>query len=318
MVLIERNYFVLSNDNNKAEVVVSKKLLITGYKGQVGTCLVKQAQVYDWDVLAVDRDELDITDPQAVFEKVNTFRPAVIINAAAHTAVDKAETEIDVSYAINRDGPKYLAEAAASINAAMLHISTDYVFAGDKDGIYSETDPVAPQGIYGASKLAGEEAVIAANPKHIILRTAWVFGAHGNNFVKTMLRLGSQRDQLGIVADQFGGPTYAGDIAAALLAIAEKAVTAPEAVTWGIYHFAGEPHVNWHQFAQAIFDKAVEQQLLAKAPQLNALTTADYPTPAKRPANSRLDCRKIFNEFGIQPSDWQMALQNIRAYMPQQ
>lgn len=297
---------------------MSKKLLITGYKGQVGNCLVKQAQVGGWDVLAVDRDELDITDPQAVFEKVNAFRPAVIINAAAHTAVDKAETEIDASYAINRDGPKYLAEAAASVGAAMLHISTDYVFSGDKEGTYSEADPVAPQGVYGASKLAGEEAVITANSKHIILRTAWVFGEHGNNFVKTMLRLGSQRDQLGIVADQFGGPTYASDIAAALLVMAEKAVAAPATVSWGIYHFAGEPHVNWYQFAQAIFDKAVAQQLLAKAPQLNALTTADYPTPAKRPANSRLDCRKIFNEFGIQPSDWHKALENIRAYMPQQ
>ena len=299
-------------------VIKLKKIMITGAYGQVGFCLTQQAQENGWDVLAIDRDKLDIIDPQAVNALVKEYQPDVIINAAAHTAVDKAETEIDASYAINREGPKYLAEAAASVGAAILHISTDYVFAGDKVGIYTESDPVAPQGVYGASKLAGEQAVIAANKKHIILRTAWVFGEHGNNFVKTMLRLGSQRDQLGIVADQFGGPTYAGDIAAALLQIAEKAVAAPEAVTWGIYHFAGEPHVNWHQFAQAIFDKAVEQQLLAKAPQLNALTTADYPTPAKRPANSRLDCRKIFNEFGIQPSDWQMALQNIRAYMPQQ
>lgn len=292
--------------------------MITGAYGQVGFCLTQQAQANGWDILAIDRDKLDITAPQAVNALVKEYRPDVIINAAAHTAVDKAETEIDASYAINRDGPKYLAEAAASVGAAMLHISTDYVFAGDKDGIYSEADPVAPQGIYGASKLAGEEAVIAANSKHIILRTAWVFGEHGNNFVKTMLRLGLQRDQMGIVADQFGGPTYAGDIAAALLAIAEKAVAAPATVGWGIYHFSGEPHVNWHQFAQAIFDKAIEQQLLVKAPQLNELTTADYPTPAKRPANSRLDCRKIFNEFGIQPSDWLRALENIRAYMSQQ
>ena len=292
--------------------------MITGAYGQVGFCLTQQAQANGWDVLAIDRDKLDITDPQAVTALVKEYQPDVIINAAAHTAVDKAETEIDASYAINRDGPKYLAEAAASVGAVMLHISTDYVFAGDKDGIYSEADPVAPQGVYGASKLAGEQAVAAASPQHIILRTAWVFGEHGHNFAKTMLRLGSQRDQLGIVADQFGGPTYAGDIAAALLVIAEKAVTAPTLVNWGIYHFAGEPHVNWYQFAQAIFDRAVAQQLLTKAPQLNALTTADYPTPAKRPANSRLDCRKIFNEFGIQPSDWQRALENIRAYMPQQ
>ena len=299
-------------------VIKLKKIMITGAYGQVGFCLTQQSQANGWDVLAIDRDKLDITDPHAVNALIKEYQPDVIINAAAHTAVDKAETEIDASYAINRDGPKYLAEAAASVGAAILHISTDYVFAGDKEGGYTEDESVAPQGVYGASKLAGEQAVAAANAKHIILRTAWVFGEHGNNFVKTMLRLGSDRDQLGIVADQFGGPTYAGDIAAALLAIAEKAVAAPATVSWGIYHFSGEPHVNWHQFAQAIFDKAVAQQLLAKAPQLNALTTADYPTPAKRPANSRLDCRKIFNQFGIQPSDWQSALENIRAYMPQQ
>ena len=295
-----------------------KKILITGAHGQVGFCLTQQAQVSGWSVLAIDRDKLDITDPQAVASLVNEYQPDVIINAAAHTAVDKAETEVDASYAINRDGPNYLAQIAASVGAAILHISTDYVFSGDKEGVYTEDDLVAPQGVYGASKLAGEEAVSAANPKHIILRTAWVFGEHGNNFVKTMLRLGAQRDQLGIVADQFGGPTYAGDIAAALLAIAEKAVATPDTVNWGVYHFAGEPHVNWHQFAQAIFDKAIEQQLLVKAPQLNELTTADYPTPAKRPANSRLDCRKIVTEFGIQPSNWLRALENIRAYMPQQ
>lgn len=291
--------------------------MITGAYGQVGFCLTQQAKANGWDVLAIDRDKLDITDPQAVNALVKEYQPDVIINAAAHTAVDKAETEIDASYAINRDGPKYLAEAAVSVDAAILHISTDYVFSGDKDGIYSEADLVAPQGVYGASKLAGEEAVSTANPKHIILRTAWVFGEHGNNFVKTMLRLGSQRDQLGIVADQFGGPTYAGDISAALLTMAEKAVAVPATVSWGIYHFAGEPHVNWYQFAQAIFDKAVEHKLLAKAPQLNALTTVDYPTPAKRPANSRLDCRKIFTKFGIQPSDWHKALENITAYAPQ-
>jgi len=298
-------------------VIRLKKIMITGAYGQVGFCLTQQAQANGWDVLAIDRDKLDITHPQVVNALVKEFQPNVIINAAAHTAVDKAETEINASYVINRDGPKYLAEAAASVGAVILHISTDYVFAGDKDGIYTESDPVAPQGVYGASKLAGEQEVATANDKHIILRTAWVFGEHGNNFVKTMLRLGSQRDQLGIVADQFGGPTYAGDIAVALLVIAEKAVAAPTTVSWGIYHFSGEPHVNWHRFAQAIFDKAVEQQLLDKSPHLNALTTADYPTLAKRPANSRLDCRKIFNEFGIQPSDWHKALENIAAYAPQ-
>ena len=181
------------------------RLLLTGYKGQVGHCLLRQAQGLGWSVLAVDRDELDITDKLAVLAQAEAFKPHVIINAAAHTAVDKAETDSESSYAINRDGPAYLAAAAVRVGAILLHISTDYVFAGDQDGLYSESDPVAPQGVYGASKLAGEEAVAAACPHYLILRTAWVFGEHGNNFVKTMLRLGASRDSLGIVADQFGG-----------------------------------------------------------------------------------------------------------------
>jgi len=293
---------------------MSKKLLITGYKGQVGHCLIKQAQVRGWTILAVDRDELDITRADAVVETVGAFRPDVIINAAAHTAVDKAEAEVEASFAINRDGPLHLAEAAQQVGAIMLHISTDYVFAGDKNGLYLETDPVAPQGVYGASKLAGEQAVASACPRHIILRTAWVFGEHGNNFVKTMVRVGGQRGSLGVVADQLGGPTYAGDIAAALLTIAEHSLNGAE-LPWGVYHFAGEPHVSWFEFAQAIFAAAGKHGVLDKLPVVNAIATSDYPTPAKRPANSRLDCSKIRAAFGIAPSDWQQALENIRAYV---
>ena len=291
------------------------KLLVTGFKGQVGHCLLNQAQTRGWELLAVDRDELDITDPQAVLTQVEKFQPHVIINAAAHTAVDKAEVEIDASYAINRDGPAYLAEAAHSVGAVMLHISTDYVFAGNKDGLYIESDPVDPQGVYGASKLAGEAAVAEFCSRHLILRTAWVFGEHGNNFVKTMLRLGSQRDSLGVVADQWGGPTYAGDIAAALLTMAEKALQ-PDFSAWGVYHFAGEPHVSWYGFSTSIFNAAVAQGLLACSPQVNSIATRDYPTPAQRPANSRLDCSRINTIFGIMPSDWQSALSDLRPYMP--
>jgi len=288
--------------------------MITGYNGQVGDCLVKRAEVGGWSIMAVDRHELDITDETAVTQAVEAFKPDVIINSAAHTAVDKAESEVEASYAINRDGARYLAEAAAANGAAMLHISTDYVFAGDKNGLYLETDPVDPQGVYGASKLAGEQAVAAACPRHIILRTAWVFGEHGNNFVKTMLRVGGQRDSLGVVADQLGGPTYAGDIAAALLTIAEQSLNGAE-LPWGVYHFAGEPHVSWFEFAQAIFAAAGKHGVLDKLPVVNAIKTTDYPTPAKRPANSRLDCSKIRAAFGIAPSDWRQALENIRAYV---
>jgi len=292
---------------------VLKKLLITGYKGQVGQCLVQLAQARGWTILAVDRDELDITCADTVVDTVKAFRPDVIINAAAHTAVDKAEVEVEAAFAINRDGPRHLAEAAQQVGAIMLHISTDYVFAGDKAGLYQENDLVAPQGVYGASKLAGEQAVAAACPHHFILRTAWVFGECGNNFVKTMLRLGAQRERLGVVADQLGGPTYAGDIAAALLTMAEQALDG-KSDQWGVYHFSGEPHVSWHEFAKAIFLAAERYRILHTLPIVDSISTSDYPTPAKRPANSRLDCGKIQDVFSIQPSNWQLALENIQAY----
>lgn len=289
------------------------KFLITGAKGQVGYCLTQQLQGKH-EILAVDRDELDITDQSAVKNAVENFHPDVIINAAAHTAVDRAETEVELSEAINVKGPRYLAEAAKDVGATILHISTDYVFDGQREGKYKETDATDPQAVYGKTKLEGEQAVAKANDKFIVLRTAWVFGEHGNNFVKTMLRLAKTRDTLGVVADQIGGPTYAGDIAASLIQIAEK-IIAGEDVQYGIYHFTGEPYVSWCDFAKAIFDEAVSQNILEKAPHVNAITTADYPTPAKRPANSCLDLTKIQRVFGIQPSNWQKALKNIKAYV---
>lgn len=288
------------------------RVLITGCYGQVGHCLVQQL-TGKAELLAVDREQLDITNEGAVIDAVAEFKPDVIINAAAHTAVDKAEEELELSYAINRDGPKYLAKAASKIGAAILHISTDYVFAGSKDGLYLESDETEPQGVYGKSKLAGEEAVIEACSKHVILRTAWVFGQHGNNFVKTMLRLAKDRDSLGIVGDQFGGPTYAGDIAKALVTITNQIVKGND-VEYGVYHFSGAPHVSWFEFAQAIFNEAVEQNVLATAPQLNSITTADFPTPAKRPENSKLNTNKITQGFNIQASDWRSALADIKPY----
>ena len=294
------------------------KVLITGSNGQVGSCLVKQLQsCLEIEFLAVDRDRLDITSEQEVVKTVNDFMPNVIINAAAHTAVDKAENEIELSYTINCDGPLYLAQAAEQVGAAILHISTDYVFAGDKEGLYSESDTVNPQGVYGESKLAGEEAVINACSRHIILRTAWVFGEDGNNFVKTMLRLAQQRDSLGIVTDQFGGPTYAGDIAAALIKIA-KAITNSKnefnSDNYGIYHFSGMPHVSWCEFAQVIFNKAIEQKVLVKSPDVKGIKTEQYPTPAKRPANSKLNTNKITTVFNTPASDWQSALNYLSDY----
>lgn len=288
------------------------KFLITGSKGQVGYCLVQQL-TGKADILAVDRDELDITDKDQVYQTVQEFQPDIIINAAAHTAVDKAESEIELSEAINVYGPQYLAEAANKIGATILHISTDYVFNGEGSQAYKETDETGPQGVYGKTKLAGEIAVQQANPRSVILRTAWVFGEHGHNFVKTMLRLGKERDTLGIVGDQFGGPTYAGDIAAALIKIANEILKGRNDA-FGIYHFTGQPYVSWFEFAQAIFTQAESKKLLEKRPHLNSIATTDYPTPAKRPANSRLDLSKIKQTFDIEPSDWQKALENIKAY----
>ena len=288
------------------------KFLITGKKGQVGYYLTKQL-AGQAEILAVDRDELNITDKDAVFQVVKHFQPDVIINAAAHTAVDRAESEIELSEAINVKGPQYLAEAANEIGAIILHISTDYVFEGKGRREYGEDDEPNPQSVYGRTKLAGEIAIRESNPKHIILRTAWVFGEHGHNFVKTMLRLGKERDTLGIVGDQFGGPTYAGDIAAALIKIANEILKGRNDA-FGIYHFTGQPYVSWFEFAQAIFTQAESKKLLEKRPHLNSIATTDYPTPAKRPANSRLDLTKIKQTFAIEPSDWQKALENIKAY----
>ncbi|CDT76219.1 dTDP-dehydrorhamnose reductase [Vibrio coralliirubri] len=290
------------------------RILITGCNGQVGSSLTELlANHENTEVLALDREHLDITSQSAVNAAVAEFKPSIIINAAAHTAVDKAEEEIALSYAINRDGPKYLAQAAQSVDAAILHISTDYVFEGNKVGEYSETDATNPQGVYGASKLAGEIAVAEECDKHVILRTAWVFGDNGSNFVKTMLRLGENRDTLSIVGDQFGGPTYAGDIANTLIQIAKR-INQGDAVEFGVYHYSGLPHVSWFDFADVIFDVAVEQGLLVNKPNLTSITTDQYPTPAKRPSNSRLSTEKITLGFSVEASDWKAALKNIQAY----
>ncbi|OOF13799.1 dTDP-4-dehydrorhamnose reductase [Salinivibrio sp. PR932] len=290
------------------------RILITGSQGQVGHCLVKQLTAKKQiTMLACTKDDLDITDRQAVIKKVNAFKPSVIINAAAYTAVDNAESDVEKAYAVNRDGPKYLAEAAEQHQATLLHLSTDYVFSGCNEAPYRETDQTDPHSVYGASKLAGELAVQRACSKHIILRTAWVFGEQGGNFVKTMLRLASQRNTLNVVNDQLGGPTYAGDIASALIRIAQH-LEEDDNPRYGLYHFTGYPHVSWYEFASAIFACAYQQGILKTVPTVTPISTAEYPTPAKRPANSRLDTTQIMAQFSIPPSDWQCALTNLSDY----
>ena len=290
------------------------RILITGGSGQIGHCL--KAQLEGCAELSVpDSSALNIADRRSVRQAVETFRPDYIINAAAYTAVDKAESDAERAFAVNRDGACHLAEAAEAAGAAMLHISTDYVFDGAGGAPYDEAAPTAPQNIYGASKLAGEQAVLAACRRAVVMRTSWVFGAYGQNFVKTMLRLGRERDSLGIVADQYGAPTAAADIAAALIAIVRRHTPGQLAERAGIYHYCGNPYASWFEFAETIFAEAAAQGVLAKIPAVKPIATADYPTPAKRPADSRLDCGKIRTVFGIGPCDWHSALSDLRPYL---
>lgn len=290
------------------------RILITGGSGQVGHCL--KAQLEGCAELSVpDSSALNIADRRSVRQAVETFRPDYIINAAAYTAVDKAESDAERAFAVNRDGARHLAEAAEAAGAAMLHISTDYVFDGAGGAPYDEAAPTAPQNIYGASKLAGEQAVLAACRRAVVMRTSWVFGAHGQNFVKTMLRLGRERDSLGIVADQYGAPTAAADIAAALITIVRRHTPEQLAERAGIYHYCGSPYASWFEFAETIFAEAAAQGVLAKIPAVKPIATADYPTPAKRPADSRLDCGKIRAVFGIVLCNWHSALSDLRPYL---
>ena len=290
------------------------RILITGGSGQVGHCL--KAQLEGCAELSVpDSSALNIADRRSVRQAVETFRPDYIINAAAYTAVDKAENDAERAFAVNRDGARHLAEAAEAAGAVMLHISTDYVFDGAGGAPYDEAAPTAPQNIYGASKLAGEQAVLAACRRAVVMRTSWVFGAHGQNFVKTMLRLGRERDSLGIVADQYGAPTAAADIAAALITIVRRHTPGQLAERAGIYHYCGSPYASWFEFAETIFAEAAAQGVLAKIPAVKPIATADYPTPAKRPSDSRLDCGKIRTVFGIGPCDWHSALSDLRPYL---
>ncbi|NOL50803.1 dTDP-4-dehydrorhamnose reductase [Pelistega suis] len=291
---------------------MTKRVLLTGANGQIGTWLYQRLREdTQYELFAFNRTELDITDESLVKQLMATVKPDVVINAAAYTAVDKAESEVDKAMQVNVEGVKYLAQAAKQHDALLVHLSTDYVFRGDSDVPYVEQDKPSPLTHYGRSKWLGEEAVIAESPAYIILRTAWVFGEYGHNFVKTMLRLGAERTHLNIVNDQLGGPTYAGDIVNAILVILQRYFTDGSRIKSGIYHFTGIPYMSWYDFAKAIFIEAVAQGVLQQAPTVSAISSAAYPTPAQRPANSRLALDKIAKDFGIAPSDWQAALQQV-------
>lgn len=273
-------------------------ILVFGKTGQVARELQARAHV-----TALGRDEADLSDPGACAAAIALHAPDVVINAAAYTGVDAAETDRTQAELVNAQAPEAMAQTCASLGIPLVHISTDYVFPGSGEIPWKPVDAVAPLGAYGATKLAGEEAVRAAGGVHVILRTSWVFSAHGSNFVKTMLRLSETRDALNVVGDQIGGPTPADDIAAACLEIADQLCANPDKS--GTYHFAGAPDASWCGFAQAIFARARRDVAVT------GISTSDYPTPAVRPLNSRLDCSTTTTCFGIARPDWRAGLDRV-------
>jgi dTDP-4-dehydrorhamnose reductase len=258
------------------------------------------------ECVGLDRPEFDITDRLAVGKAVYKGKASVVINAAAYTAVDEAESERDEAFAVNAEGPDYLASVCAQQDIPLVHISTDYVFDGLKGSPYVETDPICPTSAYGKSKAAGEQAVRDHLKAHLILRTSWLYSTHGNNFVKTILCLASEREELRVVADQYGCPTYAADLAAAILHIGEQ-IHKGRAIPWGTYHYCGKGVTTWHGFAGKICEIGAKHAPL-KVKEIKPISTEEYPTPARRPPYSALDCSKIENLFGIQRGPWQNGL----------
>ena len=274
-------------------------LLIFGRTGQVALELARLAP----DARFLGRDEADLANPAACAASILGARPAAVINAAAYTAVDRAESDQGTARLVNAEAPGAMAKACAELGIPLVHVSTDYVFDGSGAAARAENAPTGPLGVYGQTKLDGERLIAAAGGQWAVMRTSWVFSAHGTNFVRTMRRLGAERGRLTIVADQVGGPTPAADIAAALLAMARAMVADPS--KGGIYHFAGAPDVSWADFAREIFARS------GLSPQVVDIPTSAYPTPARRPLNSRLDCSAISRDFGIPRPDWREGLDRV-------
>ncbi|MGO8143731.1 dTDP-4-dehydrorhamnose reductase [Rhizobium leguminosarum] len=285
------------------------RIAVTGKQGQVVQSLLRRGAGMGVEISAVGRPEMDLADPASIAAAFSALRPDVIVSAAAYTAVDKAESEPELAFSVNEAGAGAVAEASALIGAPVIHISTDYVFSGDKASAYSEEDATAPISVYGRSKLAGEKAVAAANPNHVILRTAWVYSPFGTNFLKTMLRLSETRDHLRVVADQTGCPTSALDIADAILAIATRIVADPEPSLRGTFHLTGSDEASWADFAEEIFAELPKSG--GRNVGVERIPTADYPTPAKRPANSRLNGDKLARIYGIRLPDWKQSMKIV-------
>jgi dTDP-4-dehydrorhamnose reductase len=292
------------------------KVLLTGANGQLGRCLVDRLQQNDTiEFSALDKQSLDIGNIDQVKAIAADIKPDVIINAAAYTGVDKAESEVESARRVNEIGAANLAKAAANLGVPLIHVSTDYVFDGLAKQPYKETDATGPTGVYGQTKLAGEDAVQAICAKHIILRTAWVYSEYGSNFVKTMLRLAETRDELNVLEDQTGCPTYAGDIADAILKICLNISTNPD---WGVYHYVGATQCTWAEFARTIFREAETLGILVRQIAVRGIPSSDYPTPAERPKYSVLHCQKVKNTFDVSPIPLTQSLPRMLAALKYQ
>ncbi len=285
------------------------KIVVTGTTGQVVTSLIERGAAAGHDVIAIGRPDLDLADPASVVRALSAATPDVLVSAAAYTAVDKAEGESDLAHAVNGTGPGAVAQAASALGVPLIHISTDYVFDGTLDRPYVESDPTGPTGVYGASKLAGERAVLDGHDNSAVLRVAWVYSPFGGNFVKTMLRLAGDRDELGVVGDQVGNPTSALAIADGIIKVATNMVANGSPELRGIFHMTAPGEASWANFAQAIFTASAARG--GPSASVRAIGTADYPTPATRPANSRLDCGKIAQAHGVTLPDWRTSLEDV-------
>ena len=284
------------------------RVMLFGPNGQVGRSFTRTAQAVGWTLVPVDRSRVDLTVAGEAAACIRAERPDAVVNAAAYTAVDKAESEIDTAERVNAGAPGEMARACGETGIPILHISTDFVFDGHKDGPYIETDPTGPLSAYGRTKLNGEDAVRSGTGRHVILRTAWVFSEFGGNFVKTMLRLGAERDQLGIVDDQRGCPTSAHGIAGAVKGVLSAwGSKGPDA--FGTFHYCGDEAVTWYGFARAVFDHAGDR--LPGPLTVKPIATADYPTPVERPKNSVLCCEKIADVYGIARNPWRDDLRTV-------
>lgn len=284
------------------------RIIVIGKDGQVARALAERAPVHGAKAVLLGRPKLDLADPSGIEDILIETGGDVIVNAAAYTAVDQAESEAELAEAINGIGAGVLAGAAASMNIPIVQLSTDYVFDGTADRPYREDDPVNPIGAYGSSKLLGEQAVATETEDYVILRTAWIYSPFGKNFVKTMLRLAGERDEIGVVADQHGSPTSALDIADGIVAVCRNLLDKPQDRSLrGLFHMAGAGFASWAEFASEIL--ALSARFGGPSARVRAIATADYPTPAKRPANSRLDCTKLANVHGVSLPPWRMSLE---------